>query len=244
MKNTLKNIIKEFAQNRIYFSVSQLKEYLKNNEYDYSDSSIKKYLGQLTKEGFIYNAGRSFYSKLQNDFKAETEEVNILVEKINRKYPYLNFSIWSTKQINFSFHHTQNKFYTFIYSESDALMILRDYLASEFGIQVILNPSKSDLEKISFNSTETIILRPIIIHKLSSVKVATIEKILIDLYIETQRLDIIDLSEYKKVFDYFLSNYRINISHLLDYAERRKILTKIRELLEKYTNPTLSLNVG
>lgn len=244
MKNTLKNIIKEFARYRIYFSVSQLKEYLNNNEYYYSDSSTKKYLGQLTKEGFIYSAGRGFYSKLPNEFKSENEEINILAEKINRKYPYLNFSVWSTKQINFSFHHTQNKFYTFIFSEPVALMILRDYLASDFGIQTILNPSKSDLEKISFNSTETIILRPIILHKLSSFKVAAIEKILVDLHIETQRLDIIDLSEYKKVFDYFLSNYRINISQLLDYAERRKILTKIKELIEKYTNPTFGASVG
>ena len=131
----------------------------------------------------------------------------------------------------------QNKFYTFIFSEADSLEILRDRLASK-GYSVYLNPTINDVKKNPFTEQNSIILRNRINHKLSKEQFAPIEKILVDLYIEAEWIGIIDLEEYSRVFEYFLRNYRLNISLLLDYAERRKILTIIKEYLRKYINPT------
>lgn len=239
MKKTLRNIIIEYSSDKKYFSMNELKEYLKSNNYNYSDAAIKKYLKQLIQEKEIYSAGRSFYSRILNELKLETAYIEPIIEKMDRKFPLLKYSLWSTEQLKMAFHHTQNKFFTFIYSEIDSLIYIRDYLSNTMGT-VLLNPTKYETEKMVFNSSNTIILRANIIHNLSENKIAPIEKILIDLYIESQRLDFIDESEYKKIFEYYIENYRINISQLLDYAERRKILTKIKYYLRKYTNPTFN----
>lgn len=237
MKKTLKTSIKEFAEGQSYFSLNQIRKFLSSKGLKYSDVSIKKYIKQLINENYIYSAGRGYYSNIKSEFKPDNKSLNQIVNLIKQKSPFMEFSVWSTEQIKFAFHHLQNRFYTFIYSEADSLEILRDRLASK-GYSVYLNPTINDIKKNPFREQNSIILRNRINHKLSKEQFAPIEKILIDLYIEAEWIGITDLEEYSRVFEYFIRNYRINISLLLDYAERRKILTKIKEYLRKYINPT------
>ncbi len=238
MKTTIKNIIKEFSSDKNYFSLKQFKTFLKRQNYKYSDASIKKYLKELIDEKNIFSAGRGFYSKIPNEFIIDASSINSLIETVRQKFPLLEFSLWSTKQINFAFHHTQNKFFTFIYADKDSLIYLRDFLIDQ-DYSVFLNPIKSDLVKTSFNNENSLVLRNYIIHSLSNSNISPIEKILVDLFLETDRINIIDISEYSRIFEYFLTNYCLNLSALLDYAERRKNLTKIKQFLTKYTNPTI-----
>jgi len=237
MKKTLKTSIKEFAEGQSYFSLNQIRKFLSSKRLKYSDVSIKKYIKQLINENYIYSAGRGYYSNIKSEFKPDNKSLNPIVNLIKQKSPFLEFSIWSTEQIKFAFHHLQNRFYTFIYSESDSLEILRDRLI-EANYSVYLNPTKNDLMKNPFTEQNSIILRNRINHKLSKEQFASIEKILVDLYIEAEWIGITDREEYSRIFEYFIRNYRFNISLLLDYAERRKILTIIKEYLRKYINPT------
>lgn len=237
MKKTLKALIKEFAEGQSYFSLNQIRKFLSSKELKYSNVSINKYIKQLRNENYLYSSGRGYYSKIKNEFKPNSKSLKPIIELIKQKSPLLEFSVWSTEQIKFAFHHLQNRFYTFIYSESDSLEILRDRLASK-GYSVYLNPTINDVKKNPFTEQNSIILRNRINHKLSKEQFAPIEKILVDLHIEADWIGIIDLEEYSRVFEYFIKNYRLNISLLLDYAERRKILTIIKEYLRKYINPT------
>jgi hypothetical protein len=131
-----------------------------------------------------------------------------------------------------AFHHTQNIFYTFIYAEQDALFSLRDFLL-ENNYVAYMNPGKNDKNFVLQDGT--IILRPNITRSKSVNNMSSIEKVLVDLYIEGERLGIIDRNEYEKIFSNIF-NYRLNISLLMDYSERRKIDDNIKEILEKYTN--------
>jgi hypothetical protein len=57
---------------------------------------------------------------------------------------------------------------------------------------------------------------------------ATIEKILVDLFIERDRLLLMDEAEYVRVFRNLVLSHRINMARLLEYAERRKIEDALR----------------
>lgn len=237
MRKTLKTLINEFAEGKNYFSLNQIRKFLSSKGLKYSDVSIKKYIRQLINENYFYKAGRGYYSNIKTEFESYDRSLKPIVNLIKQKSPSLEFSVWSTEQIKFAFHHLQNRFYTFIYSETDSLEILRDRLV-EAGYFVYLNPTKNEVGKNPFTEQNSIVLRNRINHKLSNEHFAPIEKILVDLYIETNWINIIDLSEYSRVFQFILNNYRINISLLLDYSERRKILVKIKEHLTEYINPT------
>lgn len=237
MKTNLTEIIKSFFEGKNYLSLKQIKKQLQTHKLYYADVSIKKSLKILADEKIIYSAGRGYYSTIEKEVELENLFIEPIIKILKEKFPSLEISVWSTKQINFAFHHLQNKFFTFIYADKDALIYLRDNLA-ESGYNVYLNPTKTDLDKLTFTTDNSLILRQYVSHNLSRNVYSSIEKILVDLYLESDRLNIIDNSEYDRVFEYLLHNYRLNISSLLDYAERRKILLKIKHFIIKYTNPT------
>ena len=52
---------------------------------------------------------------------------------------------------------------------------------------------------------------------------ARIEKIIVDLVVETKKTNLMDMDECQKIISNIICNYRINMAEMLDYAERRKI---------------------
>ena len=239
MKTELSDILEKFATTKDYFSLDQLREHLTALKLDYSDITIKKYLKNLSDQKVIFSAGRGYYSTLSKVIELSDEQINPLVEALRQKYPLIKFSVWSTRSIRFAFHHLQNIFYTFISADKEALIFIRDFLI-EKKYDVYLNPLPGELDKNVILKDGSIILRPSITRSKSVSNIASIEQILVDLFVEKDKLNLIDKSEYNKVFSYILSNFRISISSLLTYAERRKIQSEIKILLTKYTNATFS----
>ncbi|NQE44501.1 hypothetical protein C5S31_00580, partial [ANME-1 cluster archaeon GoMg2] len=112
----------------------------------------------------------------------------------------------------------------------DFLQALKDFLTDK-GYNTYLNPRKSETEKYVELKNQTVILRPFISSREPKNQCfAKIEKILVDLLMETKKVNLMDMSEYQKIFSNIIHNYRINIAEMLDYAERRKIKEKMRTM--------------
>nr|CBH37778.1 hypothetical protein BSM_12550 [uncultured archaeon] len=152
----------------------------------------------------------------------------------------LYFSCWSTEQIKGFFHHLPSQFVTFIYADKDFLQALKDFLTDK-GYNTYLNPRKSETEKYVELKNQTVILRPPISSREPKNQCfAKIEKILVDLRMETRKVNLMDMGEYQKIFSNIICNYRINMAEMLDYAERRKIKEKMQDMciIPKSTNVT------
>ncbi len=236
MKTEAYKKLRNFVSSKNYVSLRQIDSFFKSLGYNYSRETIKKYIRLLKNEEILYSAGRGYYSTNTKQFYINYDDYRSIVELIKSKYPLMDFSLWSTKMLADFFHHTRNQFFIFIYSALDSLPFLRDFLI-EKNFSVYLNPSKNELEKYPLTQNP-IILRSQIARGRFENNIAGIEKILIDLYMESKRINIIDYSEYEKIFASVLENYIINISNLLDYAQRRKSRTEIQNLIIKYTNVT------
>jgi biotin operon repressor len=235
VKTEAYNKLKIFVSSRKYVSLRQINPFLKDIGYNYSRVTIQKYIQQLKKEEILYSAGRGYYSTNKKHFPINYDEFRGIIDLIKEKYPLLEFTLWSTKMLAPLFHHTQNQFYTFIYTDFDSMPMLNDYLLQN-NYSSLLNPSIN--EKNIALKNNSIIVRPTITRSKSENHISVIEKIIVDLFIESNRLNLIDFSEYQRILEALLNSYRINISYLLDYSERRKIDRKIREMIEKYTNAT------
>lgn len=78
---------------------------------------------------------------------------------------------------------------------------------------------------------QTVILRPFVSSREpKNQRLAKIEKILVDLFMETKKVNLIDMGECQKIISNIILNYRINMAEMVDYAERRKIKEDMREL--------------
>lgn len=230
------NKLRKYCEGMNYLTLDQIISFLSDQGYSYSNETIKKYIHNLKQSEVIFSAGRGFYSTLQNKYQPRSDDLNELIELIKTKYPLITFSIWSTKILAPFFHHTQNQFYIFLYADKDTLIFLRDFLI-ENNFKAYLNPSVNDKNIVLQNNT--VILRDYITRSKEENHISSIEKILVDLLIESEKLNMIDLSEYEKVFETIINGYLLNISYLIDYSERRKVTTLIQKLVVKYTNATL-----
>ena len=238
-KETIKEIIIAYAKNKNYFHISDLKEYFKNKQIRFKEDTLKKDIQRLKKVEIIYEAGRGWYSTIKRTFLLNTKPVEKIVALIKKKFPFLEFSCWSTEQLISFYHHILSQFVTFVYAEKDMLQSLKDFLTDN-NYNVFLNPHRSEVDKYVELKNRTVILRLSVFSRESKKEpLAKIERILVDLFIETKKINLIDIEEYKKVFSDIVLNYRINIAKMLDYAYSRKIKNTILNIIRNFRNPLM-----
>ena len=235
---TIKESIIDYARDKYYFHINDLKKYLTEKRIKFEEDTLKKYLYLLKKNKVIHPAGRGWYSNIQKEFELNIEPTEKIVKLLIEKFPLLEFSCWSTEQLKGFFHHLPSQFITFIYTDKDFLSTLRDFLTENY-YNIYLNPSKIEAEKFIELKTKTIILRPSVSSRISKEKNLTkIEKILVDLFMEMKKISLIDKDEYIKIISNIILNYRINMAEMLDYAHNRKIKNEIQNIIIKINKST------
>ncbi len=91
------------------------------------------------------------------------------------------------------------------------------------GKNVFLNPTPKEADKIFNVEKETIILRPSITKEPTENNHSKIEKVLVDLYIEKDNIQIMDEWEYERIFENIASRNSIRIDVIHYYINRRKL---------------------
>jgi hypothetical protein len=230
-KTSIKNRIYNYASDKFYFSIRDLQKYFKKINVIYSNENLKKSLYRMRKDGIIYNAGRGWYSTLEQEFELDKKPVMEIIDLISRDFPLLEFSCWSTEQLKAFFHHLPTQFVVFIFSGRDYLESLNDNLEN-YDYNVFINPLKSEAEKFIRFKEQTIIIRPSIISgEPIDEHFSKIEKIIVDLHMEIKKVNLMDREEYKRVVSNIFHNFRINVADMLEYAERRGIRDKIENFV-------------
>jgi len=214
---------KLFSPNRHYIDLATVQRTIEAEALVYEPTTINRYLHEWTREGRIHDAGRGWYSNLPNGFHSnlDTPPLPELEELLRRKFPLLEFTVWSTRQLTTFFHHYAARHATFLMVDRDAMEPVADALTNA-GHHVVVHPLGDAAKNFALTDEETIILRP----RLSSdhkETYAPIEQMLVDLHHEIQKLGLFDLAEFQSVFENLANRYRLNIPALKRYAERRKI---------------------
>lgn len=181
----------------------------------------------------LFDAGRRWYSTIPTPFKPQYSSVKTVARQVEKQFPLLQFSVWSFEQLQPFAHHLMSRFTTFLYTEMDAIVPVADYLQGQKYV-VYANPKQTEVEKYVAASDRRIIVRQLITEEPVEGHYATIEKTLIDLFLEKDRLFLMDLAEFKRVFENIIFAHRINMGRLFRYAERRKVKASIVKLCSEY----------
>ena len=226
-KKAITSVIQEVIAGKKYFSVDAVKKSANKIQRGIKPATINQYLYNMKETGDLYDAGRGWYSSIAEVFQVSVKSLDQLGLMVRGKYPLLTFSIWSTEQLQRFAHHVMTQYTQFVYADIDAMPSIADYLKGR-GYQVYLNPQKMEVEKYFQASPKTVVIRASITREPVDGYYATIEKILVDLFIERDRLLLMDEAEYVRVFRNLVLSHRINMARLLEYAERRKIEDALR----------------
>ena len=235
---SIKESIVNYARDRHYFQIKDLKRYFTEKGIKFEEDTLKKYLYLLKKNEVMYPAGRGWYSNIQKEFELNIEPTEKITKLLIEKFPLIEFSCWSTEQLKGFFHHLPSQFVTFLYTDKDFLSTLRDFLTENY-YHIYLNPSKIEAEKFIELKTKTIILRPSASSRVSKEKNLTkIEKIIVDLFMEMKKIPLMDEDEYIKIVSNIIFNYRINMAEMLDYADRREIKERVWHVIKEFMEST------
>jgi hypothetical protein len=196
-------------------------------------SSLHVTLYRLVESKAVFDAGRGWYSAIATPFTPQYESIKEIVRQVEKRFPQLQFSIWSTEQLQPFAHHLMSHFTIFLYTETDAISSIAEFLLSRQQ-KVYTNPKKVEVEKYVSVSNRRIIVRPLVTKEPVEGHYATIEKILIDLFLEKDRLFLMDSAEYKRIFENIIFSNRISMGKLFGYASRRNITASIVKLCSEY----------
>ena len=206
-----------------YFSVERIKATVIERGIAIKDSSLKVYLNEALRKGVVHDAGRGWYSRLSEPVPLDSKPVAKLVGVLEKALPLLDFSCWSTAQINPWMHHLLAQSVAFLYAPSDTLESVGETLTG-LGWKVAVNPKASEAASLVRPGPKMVVLRPARSKQPEREgHQAPIEKILVDLVEESAEVSLMDASEAQGVITNVLASYLLQIAALQSYAERRGV---------------------
>lgn len=192
LKHFLRSVcFPELTAKAKYFSLHELRQLLVRHDAPAESATLLRYLHDAVAEGVIHDAGRGWYSSVATPFTLNREPVRELVAALEKRFPLLEFSCWSTEQVASYGHLQLARFVAFVHTERDAMESVTEALR-DAGWSAWLNPTQQEAVK-SFRVTEkTVVVRPAVSRAPVEGKFASIEKLLVDLCVESAAMQLMD----------------------------------------------------
>lgn len=195
-----------------YFKSNNIMNELEKNKYSVITKGIYKYFEKEEAESRIYKL-------------------------LYKEYPKINFIVWNTKILNdFTLHYVMKNFIvveTEKYAIDLFVEVLKENLPKKYTIitQDMLNLNRN----IYMNDEKLIVIKPLRVksplENIDNKKVISIEKIMVDLYIDKLYL-YYQGKELQTIYENIFEKYDINMKRLLNYANLRMNI----EIYKKYLN--------
>ena len=216
-------VLKQLQDAHAYFSFREVSQRVKEFGLKISPGTLRVYLSEATASGLIHDAGRGWYSRLSEPVPLDPKPVAKLIRSVEKAFPLLDFTVWSTAQINPWMHHLLGKSVPFVSTDSDAREAVADYLRSQ-GYDAHLNPRGDAASKFTLRE-KTVVVRKRVLSAPVDGHFARIETLLVDLLLESQRLGLMDSGEFCDMARAVASSGRLAMSSLVAYAADRKQTT-------------------
>jgi len=236
------NQLKQRFENQTYITREELIDFYRSFEPDLNDSTFNWRIYSLKEKNLLKPVRKGIYifsdkPRFQPQVEPKLKEI---YGKLSKHFPAARHCVWSTRWLNDWMIHQPGRFLLLIEVEAVALESVFYFLKDEKYKNVYLNPDDNMLDHYIYEQTESIIVKQLItkapLQKIKMIAVPTLEKILVDLFIERKIFAPFQGGELVNIYDDLYKNYHLNITKLLAYARRR---TKEHELLDFITNNTL-----
>lgn len=208
-----------------YFSIEAVKRALASAKIELADDTLREYMSEAMASGIAGDAGRGWYSRHLTPVSLDAKPVAKLVRAVVKAFPLLDFCCWSTSQLNPFAQHLIAQPTTFFYAESDTLDSVAEHLRT-VGWDAWVNPGKKEAAWFGRAGDRAVVLRSAIVKQPPSQNhLAPIEKVLVDLKVEAEKLKLMDTAEVQRIIDTVLGAGLLQLAVLFGYAEvkRQKI---------------------
>lgn len=195
----LEQVLGGLMQRSAYFSRDTIQSAAESAGLSLKRPTLAVYLNQAVKQGLIHDAGRGWYSRLAEPVKLDLRPCAKLVREVEKAFPLLDFTVWSTAQLNPWMHHLLAKPVHFLHAPREALETVGEALRDK-GWEVAVNPGKREAAIAVRPGDKMVVLRPLHSkHVRPCGRQMAVEQVLVELLVETNELALMDESEARAV---------------------------------------------
>lgn len=217
----------------------EIHRYYQKLEPGLKDSTLRWRIFKLKEDNVLLPVKRGVYSL--NKKPQFSPVLSKKLKSIESLYsadfsPSLPCIIWSTEWLHQFMVHQPGSHQVIIETEKYSIESLF-YRVQEKFKNTYLNPAKDVIRDYVVRQKEAIIVKPIISRSptfvRSEIEIASLEKILVDLFCEKELFISYQGSELENIFSNAWKRYSINLSALMNYVKRRKRADAILEYFRK-----------
>lgn len=224
------DILPALKEKTAYFSLAAVKHAVTAAGIELSDDTLREYMSEAMATGVVSDAGRGWYSRHTKPVSLDSKPVAKIIRDVKKAFPLLDFCCWSSVQFNSFAQHLIAQPTILLYAESDTLETVADHLR-DAGWKSSANPGKADVVRFVRPGEGTIVLRPAKNGQPEAKDhVAPIEKALVDLIVEANKLHLMDSAEVQRIIDTVIGAGLLQLTVLFGYAEDLKKKIESREL--------------
>ena len=217
------NLLGRLKERRAHFSLTEVQSAVNDAELSLTDGTLKVYLSEAVGKGLIHDAGRGWYSRLTEPLVLDPQPVRKLVRAVEKAFPLLDFSAWSTVQLNPWMHHLLAQPVHFLHVPREHLETVGDTLRN-LGWDVSVNPGKQAATRDIRPGEKMVVLRPTHSKQPPAQEhFAAPEQTLVDLLVETEALSLMDTAEARAAVFGAANSGFLKIADLKRFAEFRQL---------------------
>jgi predicted transcriptional regulator len=173
----------------------------------------------LRKGLYQINTGKKLYAPAMDNLQQDVANL------FNKSFPDLKYCIWNTKLLNdLMIHQPFNSYYIFE-TELDVLDSVF-FLFKDNGYNAFITPDENTINKYINGVDNAVIIKKLVtrapIAQKNTIFYPTIEKILVDIFIDQPFFQFAQGTELANIYNESFHIFAVNLTRLLNYAERRK----------------------
>lgn len=243
-KINIRNAILELIGEHKTISSKKLFELLQEYDPDLKYSTLKWRIYSLKEQDLIKNAGRGLYEIGNNlpEFSPPIKrKIRLINNHINKLFPYLDYSIWTTQWLCDYMLHQPMSYITLIDVDPDASSSVFNKLRNKWNnTKVLFKPDADEFDRYAIGIQNLIIVKDLVsespLRRMDGVPTPMIEKIIVDIFTEKIIFAAYRGKELSIIFNELNSKFSINKTKLLRYAQRRKCVSELLAQLNLFSN--------
>jgi len=242
MKNIDFDEIKCHFRGKTLVTSKEFYRFLQSKNSDLKESTFRWYLYSLKESGKIRPLKRGAYEFGEEKTQFEPvidSKLKKIAKLFSEKYPEIQYCAWSSACLHdFMIHQPTTHFYVFETEKDVSEDCFHLFRAQK--INAFLNPDYNQMVNYVTINAGNVVIKPIIsrspLHSKANITYPTAEKILVDIFCDTQIYYFYQGAELETIFETFIEKHQINFSTLMYYAERRKRKSQLSEFLLNTVN--------
>ncbi len=227
----------------VTFSRGDLYDFYLEYEPELKDGTFGWRIYDLKKKDIIKSVGKGIYSLCDKPQYQPvlSEPAKKIAKLLARNFSDAKYCVWESSWLGEFSNHQSGSFFTILEVEKDLINSVFFNLKDNNVKDLFLQPGASEMEIYVQGKENPVVLKCLIsrspLQKINDKKlkinIPALEKILTDIYCDTDTFYFYQGKELETIFENAISRYTLDFSRLLAYANRRGKEIEIKEFLRR-----------